>query len=204
MREIYTGPERRTTRGWLLAVGVIFGLLLWSRHASAQSRNEERSRAVKSESCSDESIPLTLRGDIVLARLAINQKPMTFIVDSAGISLINSDRVALPVVKQLRTGPVTVAATDSLDWWNVVEVRTLTVGKEELHEVKVLSRSLQQLEKQLRTEVDEVLGADVLRRWDRVSLDYKHERMVLQRVYCGPADDKAGMQFQGALGFGRQ
>lgn len=126
-----------------------------------------------------------------MAQILVNGKPMTFIVDSAGMSMINADRVTLRVVKQLRTGPVTVSAAEALESWNVVEVASLRLGNEELRDVRILSRGLPQLEKQLGSEVDGILGADLLTRWDAVSLNYKHGSMMLGRANCGDTHEEA-------------
>jgi len=45
-------------------------------------------------------VPLTIRQGLALIRVSINHKPMTFIVDSGGMTIINSDRVSLPVVRR--------------------------------------------------------------------------------------------------------
>jgi hypothetical protein len=87
---------------------------------------------------------------------------MTFIVDSAGTSVVNSDHVTLRVVRQLRTAPVTLSQDSPLESWDVVEIESLRLGAEEIRDLKMLSRSLPQLEKQLGSEVDGILGADLL------------------------------------------
>jgi len=163
----------------------ILGLLVLTGRAHAQTR--ERSAATRSveEICQEERVPLTVKAGISLARLEVNGKPMTFIVDSAGTSLINSDHTALRVVRQLRTAPVTLSQNTSLESWDVVQIESLRIGTEELRDLKMLSRSLPQLEKQLGSEVDGILGADLLTHWDAVALDYKHRSMRLGRTSCG-------------------
>jgi hypothetical protein len=150
-----------------------------------QTRSEQATQFfVNADSCAPGGIPLTMRGGIALARLTINQKPMTFIVDSAGTTMVNSDRVALPVVQELRAAPVTISAGDALESWRVVNIGSLGLGKREIHDLKVLSRSLPQLEAKLKIEVDGILGADMLMWWDSVVLDYRHNVLVLESSRC--------------------
>jgi Aspartyl protease len=125
-----------------------------------------------------------MRDGIALAQLTINQKPMTFIVDSAGTTMVNSDRVALPVVRQLRAAPVTISTADAMESWRVVNISSLGLGKKQIHDLNVLSRSLPQLETQMNMEIDGILGADMLMWWDFVALDYGHKLLMLKTSRC--------------------
>jgi hypothetical protein len=147
----------------------------------AQSGNEIGARPASSGDCNEESVAVIIRDGIALARVYVNQKPADFIVDTAGQTMINSDRLALPVVRRIRTGPVGVSGEARLEWWNVVKVESLAVGGVELRDSKILSQSLRALEKQLGLEVDGILGQDTLRVWDSASLNYKRRVLILRR-----------------------
>ncbi len=168
---------------WLFALALIFSLALSPSALFAQSRKANTSR-LDDDICEKQSVPLTIREGLALIRVSINGKPLTFIVDSGGMTIVNSDRVLLPVVRQIRTGTVTVSATETLDLWNVVQVNSLTVGAAELRDSKILARSLRSLETQLGQELDGIFGNDALRLWDSFALDYKHKVLVLQRSHC--------------------
>jgi hypothetical protein len=170
---------------WLFALALIFSLTLGPSALFAQPRKANTSHSLDDDVCEKQSVPLTIRDGLALIRVSINGKPLTFIVDSGGRTIVNSDRVLLPVVRQIRTGTVTVSATETLDLWNVVQVNSLTVGAAELRDSKILSRSLRSLEAQLGQELDGIFGNDALRLWDSFALDYKHKVLVLQRSHCG-------------------
>ena len=185
-RSLKLGRADRSTSRWtiipLLALPLYFSIL-FPDAARAQTRDRDTT-APTDHLCQEEKIPLKLKAGISLARLEVNGKPMTFIVDSAGTSVINSDHVTLRVVRQLRTAPVTLSQNAPLDSWDVVQIESLRLGAEEIRDLKILSRSLPQLEKQLGSEVDGILGADLLTRWDAVALDYRHGAMRLGRTSC--------------------
>jgi hypothetical protein len=179
-------PGRYAKKVWICAALVLItgcrDLLLAQ---PAQTRSEQAAQFfVNADSCALGGIPLTMRGGIALARLTINQKAMKFIVDSAGTTMVNADRVALPVVQELRAAPVTISSGDTLESWRVVNISSLGLGKREIHDLKVLSRSLPQLEAKLKIEVDGILGADMLMWWDSVVLDYRHNALVLESSRC--------------------
>jgi hypothetical protein len=167
---------------WLFAIALIFRLALSPDLLFAQSR---KARSADGDFCERESLPLTIHQGLALIRVSINQQPMTFLVDSGGKTIINSDRVLLPVVQQIRTGTVTVTATETMDLWSVVRVNSFGVGGTEFRDSRILSRSLRLLETQLGQELDGIFGNDTLQLWDSVSLDYKHRALVLQRSHCG-------------------
>jgi hypothetical protein len=173
-----------TSLRWLLAVVLVFTVAPSPDVLFAQSRRADTSRPADSDACEKQSLPLTIREGIALIRVSINQQPMTFLVDSGGKTIVNSDPVLLPVVRQIRTGTVTVAATEALELWNVVQVNSFTVGAAEFHDSRILSRSLRSLETQLGQELDGIFGNDALQLWDSFSLDYKHKVLVLQRWRC--------------------
>ena len=168
----------------------ILELLLISTVVRGQTREANGARQTKNESCREERIPIIVRGAIALVEIGVNGKTATFIVDSAGTTMINSDRLKLDVVEQLHLGQITVAETAPLEVWNVVVLKSMKFGKEELRDVRMLSRSLPHLEKQLLGEVDGILGADLLTHWDAVALDYKHREMRLGRTSCLTSDEE--------------
>ena len=176
---------------WLWASALSIALGCGVLHA--QSRSASVVRSEQDDGCGKAKLPLTFRASLVLVRISINQKPMTFIVDSAGTTMINSDRVSLPVVGQIRTSAVTVSAAEPLDLWNVVRVKSLTVGALDLRDSQVLSRSLRSLETKVGQEVDGILGNDVLRLWDSASFDYKHRVLVLERSVCPEQNDQESL-----------
>ena len=177
-------PAKRTVFGTTLVLGFV-AILPPVTVAQTPSRNEQAARFfVGAEACAPERVPLTMRDGIALAQLTINQKPMTFIVDSAGTTIVNSDRVALPVVRQLRAAPVTISTADAMESWRVVNISSLGLGKKQIHDLNVLSRSLPQLETQMNMEIDGILGADMLMWWDFVALDYGHKVLMLETSRC--------------------
>jgi hypothetical protein len=173
--------------GWIGLWAILTPLVI-NTAVIGQTREESGVRPAKNASCGEERIPLIIRGAIALVEIDVNGKKATFIVDSAGTTMINSDRMRLDVVEQLHLGPVTVAETAPLEAWNVVELKSMKFGKEELRDVRILSRSMPHLEKQLLGEVDGILGADLLTHWDAVALDYKHREMRLGRTSCLTSD----------------
>jgi hypothetical protein len=182
-RRIFNRFRAASSKG-LFALALVFSLPLSPDTLFAQSRKASTSRSIDSDVCERESVPLTIREGLALIRVSINGKPLTFIVDSAGMTIINSDHVSLPLVQRIRTATVTVSAAETLDLWNVVQVDSLTVGTGELRDSKILSRSLRALETQLGQELDGIFGNDALRLWDSFSLDYRHKVLVLQRSRC--------------------
>ena len=64
---------------------------------------------------------------------------------------------------------------------------SLKLGKMEIRNLDVLSRSLVAIEDELKTEVDGILGADLLKAWDSVQLDYRGKVLILGSCNpCGP------------------
>jgi Aspartyl protease len=198
-------PLPTASNKWLFAATLAFTVALSPDIVMAQSRKANPSQSADNDVCEKQSVPLTIREGMALIRVSINQQPMTFLVDSGGKTIVNSDRVLLPVVQQIRTGTVTVSATEKLDLWNVVRVNSLTVGSSELHDSKILSRSLRSLETQLGQELDGIFGNDALRLWDSFLLDYKHKTLVLQSSSCTqPSDPESMLRFErDALGVGK-
>jgi hypothetical protein len=175
--------NRERGLGWV-RFSAILALLAMNAAIQGQTREENGARQTKNDSCREERIPIIVRGAIALVEIGVNGKTATFIVDSAGTTMINSDRMRLDVVEQLHLGQITAQETAPLEPWNVVEIKSMKFGKEELRDVRILSRSLPHLEKQLLAEVDGILGADLLTHWDAVALDYKHREMRLGRTSC--------------------
>jgi hypothetical protein len=181
--------NRQRGLGWVW-FSAILGFLVINTAVRGQTREESAVRQAKNESCREERIPLIIRGAIALVEIGVNGKTATFIVDSAGTTMINSDRLRLDVVDQLHLGQITAQETAPLEPWNVVEIKSMKFGKEELRDVRILSRSLPHLEKQLLGEVDGILGADLLTHWDAVALDYRHREMRLGRTSCLTSDEE--------------
>jgi hypothetical protein len=169
---------------WLLVIVLTFHITLGHDALRAQSRSANLVRSAEKNSCGKGTLPLTFREGLALVTVGIDEKPLTFIVDSAGTTIVNSDHVLLPVVQQIRASAVTVSAAEPKDLWNVVRVKSFTVGARDLSDSNLLSHSLRSLETQLGREVDGILGKDVLSLWDSVSLDYKHRVLVLERSNC--------------------
>jgi len=189
MRTVWRRALSREMGRWM-QFSMILGLLVINTAVRGQTREDNGARQVKNESCREERIPIIVRGAIALVEIGVNGKTATFIVDSAGTTMINSDRLKLNVVEQLHLGQITIAETAPLEPWNVVQIKSMKFGKEELRDVRILSRSLPHLEKQLLGEVDGILGADLLTHWDAVALDYKHREMRLGRTSCLASDEE--------------
>jgi len=177
-------------------------LLLIGSVAHAQSR-EHTLTIREGDGCHEERVPMAVRGAISLVNLELNGKPVSFIVDSAGTTMINSDRVTLRAVEQLNLGSITVDKTAPLAPWDVVKIASLKLGKVEFRDIRVLSRSLPHLEKQLGSEVDGILGADLLTRWDAVALDYRHGTLRLGRTSCTETHEEPLPPPPQTLGFRR-
>jgi hypothetical protein len=166
-----------------LSLGLCSLMLLFP--AASRAQNREREVPARAEQlCQEEKIPFTVKAGMSLARVEVNGKPAFFIIDSAGTSVVNSDHLSLRVVRQLRAGLVTLAQNPPPDSWDVVQIASLRLGAEEIRNLKVFSRSLPQLDKQLGRKVDGILGADVLTHWDAVALDYRHGTLHLGRASC--------------------
>ena len=168
----------------LFASALFLVLILNSSDLRAQSQNNAKTRSGKTDACDKTTVPVKFREGLTLAEVLINQKPLVFIVDSAGKTMINSDRVSLPLVRQIRTGAITVSGAERLELWDVVLVKSFVVGSEDLRDSNVLSHSLKPLETKLGQEVDGILGNDVLRLWDLFLVDYKRRILILQGARC--------------------
>ena len=188
-----------STLSFALALAVIFPASVYAQASPSPSRKEQAARFfVGVDACAPERVPLTMREGIALAQLTINQKPMTFIVDSAGTTMVNSDHVSLPVVRELRASTVTVSTMDAMEW-KVVNISSLGLGKRQIHDLNVLSRSLPQLETKMKMEIDGILGSDMLMWWDFVALDYAHKALMLASSRCSNiSDDLPAMLPDGA------
>lgn len=186
---------------WISRAALMFVLTVFGSTVRGQTRGDGKEQRDRKGTCREERVPLTIRGAISLARIEVNGKAMAFIVDSAGTSMLNSDRVRLRVVEQRKFGTVTISETVSMEAWDVVEIRWLKLGTQELKDVRILSRSLPQLERQLGGEVDGILGADLLTRWDAVALDYKDRTMRLGKAKCDGVHEEASQASQKSLGF---
>jgi hypothetical protein len=173
--------------------------LAWPAKSLSQSGSDRAALFARSEVCAPGTVPLKVQEGIALATVQVNGKAMVFIVDSAGTTMINADRLALLVVGEIQTSPVTVSSAEPINSWKVVKIQTLGLGKKELRDLNVLSRSLPQLEAQLKTEVDGILGADVLGAWDSVALDYSKKTMTLMTSQCGPKKADKMPAFTGVM-----
>jgi hypothetical protein len=195
-------PFRAFTR--LSIIGFLFVLAAATPEARAQSAKFIGGPSKTADPCRLQEIPFTVRDGLVLVRVTINEKPSTFVVDTAGMTMINSDHVTLPLVRQIRTGVVTVSSTEALDLWNIVRVKSFLVGTADLHDSNLLSRSFRPLENQLGVEIGGLLGQDALRLWASVSFDYKRKVLVLQDMTCaGPGMESILRLQRDALPTGR-
>jgi hypothetical protein len=167
-----------------LVVGLVLTFTIAAHQARGQNKDEHAPAWPEHAGCVEETVPIQMRGAISLAKVEVNGKPQRFIVDSAGTTMVNSDRIPIHIVDQLQAGQVTVADTTSLQRWNVVEVSSLRLGNAELRNVKMLSTRLPHLERHFGEEVDGILGADFFVRWEYVVLDYKHKVLRLEPQGC--------------------
>lgn len=177
---LYTTSWKR----WRLALALTTALVATDAAAQAQSPSEFIVRPSDKNSCGTGNVPLEFHEGLALAKVSINRHPMTFLIDSAGMTMINSDRVSLPLVQQIHTGFVTASSSEPLQLWNVVRIQSLKIGSAEIRDSNVLSRSLRSLESQLGRELDGIIGMDVLRLWDSVSLNYKAKVLALDGATC--------------------
>jgi len=133
------------------------------------------------------SIELTINRGLALAHVVVDGKPMIFIVDSGSENtIINSDRIALPTKRTLQSQILTVTGSAVPVVMKVVNLYSLKLGKMEIRNLEVVSRSLAVIEGDLKTEVDGILGVDLLEAWDSVQLDYRGK--VLTLGSCNPCD----------------
>jgi Aspartyl protease len=178
--------------------------IAWPGKSVAQGSTDRASLFARSDVCAPGTVPLKMHDGIALATVRVNGRPLVFIVDSAGTTMINADHVALPIVGEIQTSPVTVSSAEPMNSWKVVKIQTLGLGKKELRDMNVLSRSLPQLEAQLKTEVDGILGADVLGGWDSVALDYRKKTMTLESSQCALRKQDEIPAFTGTLSIQRR
>jgi hypothetical protein len=149
------------------------------------ARPQNQTRGEESGKCEvrKEVLPLTMRENVGLIHIAVNHKTKTFLLDPAGRTIINSDRLKLPRVRQLRAGMIDVSGVISLDW-EIVKLDHMTVGMTEVQNSEALARTLQALETQIGLPLDGILGNDVLMLWNSVSLDFEHGILLLERSAC--------------------
>jgi hypothetical protein len=167
-----------------LTLALTTAFLASAAAAQAPSPSEFIVRPSDKNSCGTGNVPLEFHEGLPLAKVSVNQHIMTFLIDSAGMTMINSDRVILPMVQQIHTGIITASSAEPLQLWNVVRIQSLKIGSAEIRDSNVLSRSLRSLESQLGRELDGIIGMDVLRLWDSVSLNYKAKVLALDGATC--------------------
>ena len=180
---------RRKKGRWRFSVMKIFlavacGLFIFASLLTAQPQTKIEKQ--KSTGCQArrEAIPLTLRDNVGLITIHINGGLKTFLVDPAGRTIINSDRLKLPQVRQVRAGVIGASGVMPLDW-DIVSVEQLSLGSTELHHLEVLARTLEPLERHVGQRLDGILGTDLLTVWSSVSMDFQHGKLVLeQRSQC--------------------
>lgn len=129
-----------------------------------------------------EEVPLTvLPHQILLVDAELNGRPVRLVVDTgASQTIIDNDVVGIPVTEinrvaaQMRQGPGRFRSV-------TVEARSLRLGRNNILYPKVSVAELKDISKLLHTEVHGVLGADVLSRFDEVTINWK--KKVLRLTY---------------------
>jgi hypothetical protein len=161
--------------------------------APAQAQDSKKPQQ-KQALVSTGSIELTINRGIALAHVVVDGKTRLFMVDSGSeATIINSDRIDLPTKRVLRSELSTMSGSGLPVVWKVVNLHSLKLGQLEIRDREALSRSLAAVEKELTTEVDGILGADLLRAWDSVQLDYRGKVLTLGSCSpCGSDTDRGG------------
>jgi len=166
---------------WLFFLGA---LLFFTTNLPAQSRSEKEKQKLTECRVQKTTVPLTLRQNVGLITVYVNQHAKTFLVDPAGRTIINSARLKLPQVKQVRSGVIGVAGVVPLDW-DIVSIDQFSLGPMKFRHMQVLSRELEPLEQQVGQPLDGILGMDVLKMWSSVSMDFEQNIFVLEdRTSC--------------------
>jgi len=167
-----------------LFLAVTCGLFIFVSLLTAQPQARIEKQKLTGCQARRDAIPLTLRDNVGLITIDINGRLKTFLVDPAGRTIINSDRLKLPQVKQVRAGVIGASGVIPLDW-DIVSVEQLSLGSTEFRHLEVLARTLEPLERQVGQRLDGILGTDLLTVWSSVSMDFEHHTLVLeQRTKC--------------------
>jgi hypothetical protein len=124
----------------------------------------------------------------------VDGKPRLFMVDSGSeATIINSDRIDLPTKRVVQSELSTVSKSGLPVVWRVVNLHSFKLGQVEIRDLEALSRSLASVEEELKTEVDGILGADLLKAWDSVQLNYPGKVLTLGSCNpCGSDTDRGG------------
>ena len=169
------------TKTILFLLSVLFFAAI---HLSAQPPGDKKKE--KSSPCRPNKsfLPLKVRDNVSLVTVFVNEKPRTFLVDPAGKTIINSDRLRLPQMRQLRAGVIGAGGVAALDW-DIVSVDRLRLGSTQFQQMQILARTLAPLERQIGEQIDGILGTDVLMMWGKVSMDFEQNILVLElRTPC--------------------
>ncbi len=169
--------------GLLTWAGTFFFLTFASRPGVARPEEalSDAPRKLPASSVGDGGVdlPLAFYERTGFVSVTVNGKPRTFLVDTASLTVVNGDRLDLPLVRSSTARAVT-AAGPALLRWKLVRAERLTVGGKSFTGLRLMAKSLRDLEQAFGREVDGILGNDVLMRWDSVKIDYKNGRLVLQ------------------------
>jgi hypothetical protein len=136
------------------------------------------SPAADTGSCAGVTAPVVFSGRIALVRVLVNRAPGTFVIDTASDTIVNSDRLHLPVLHALRAATATTSGWAPVEW-SMVRLDRFTIGGRQIPKRTALAKSLHEIEAALGQQVDGILGNDVLDQWGSVTLDYKNRTLAL-------------------------
>ena len=182
------GINHKTIRRlWLLGALCLFDVSIVGAQAQDSKKPLQKQALAPTG-----SIELTINRGIALAHVVVDGKPRLFIVDSGSeTTIINSDRIDLPTKRILHSGISTLSASAIPVVWKVVNLHSLKLGQLEIRDLEVMSRSMAVIEDELKTEVDGILGVDLLKAWDSLQLDYRGKVLTLGSCNpCGSDPDR--------------
>ncbi len=129
--------------------------------------------------CGRVDVPLVFYDRSGFVRVTVSGKPMTLLVDPASLTIVNTDRLDLPIIRKIKGAGITATGSTTTRW-QLVGLDKLEIGEQTVTRLQVMAKSLSQLEMAFGREVDGILGNDVLVRWDTVKIDYKSGRLILE------------------------
>ena len=116
---------------------------------------------------------------LVLIRVEVNGKPAVMVLDTGSNETIVSPR--LVIVKQLSSkDAVAMAKGSGYSGNGVIATAALKVGPLNPRNCQILVVDLSGLSKTLGQDVDGILGMSVLRKFEIVSVDLRHHKLILK------------------------
>jgi predicted aspartyl protease len=116
---------------------------------------------------------------LMLIKVEVNEKPAVMVLDTGSNETIVSPK--LVIAKQLRSkDAVAMAKGSGYSGTAVIATALLRVGPLNPKNCQLLVVDLSDLSKTLGQEVDGILGMSVLKEFEIVSMDLRHNKLVLK------------------------